>query len=94
MPAACIAPSEKTGGLEFAPDSSYLRLSSPGNETYASIDGERMKRLVEQQAEIARDYRLAGNQFWGRIIGTSSDRETTANWMMGQLRQTGVVSKA
>jgi len=89
MPAACIAPSEKTGGLEFAPDSSYLRLSSPGNETYASIDGERMKRLVEQQAEIARDYRLAGNQFWGRIIGTSSDRET-ANWMMGQLRQTGV----
>ena len=89
MPSACIAPSEQTNGLEFAPDRSYLRLGSAGNAAYASIDGERMKRLVEQQAEIAQRYRQAGNQFWGRIIGTSSDRET-ANWMMGQLRQTGV----
>jgi hypothetical protein len=89
LPSACIAPSAQTEGLEFTPDSSYLQLSSPGNEAYASIDGERMKRLVEQQAEIARRYRQAGNQFWGRIIGTSADRET-ANWMMGQLRQSGV----
>jgi len=89
LPSACIAPSEQTAGLDFTSDSSYLRLSSAGNEAYASIDGERMKRLVEQQAEIARRYRQAGNQFWGRIIGTSSDRET-ADWMMDQLRQSGV----
>ncbi len=89
MPSACIAPSDQTGGLEFTPDSSYLRLNSAGSEAYASIDGERMKRLVEQQAAIARRYRQAGNQFWGRIIGTSSDRET-ADWMMDQLRQSGV----
>ena len=89
MPSACIAPSAQTEGLEFTPDSSYLRLSSSGNGAYSSIDGERMKRLVEQQAEIARRYRQAGNQFWGRIIGTSADRET-ADWMMDQLRQSGV----
>jgi len=89
MPAACIAPSEQTGGLDFTPDSAYLRLGSPGNEAYASIDGERMKGLVEQQTEIARRYRQAGNQFWGRIIGTSADHET-ADWMMDQLHQSGV----
>jgi hypothetical protein len=61
LPSACIAPSAQTEGLEFTPDSSYLQLSSPGNEAYASIDGERMKRLVEQQAEIAR--RL-GTNYW------------------------------
>ena len=89
MPSACIAPSEQTGGLEFTPDSSYLRLSNAGNEAYASIDGERMKRLVEQQTDIAQRYRQAGNQFWGRIIGTSADHET-ANWMMDQLREADV----
>jgi len=89
LPSACIPPSEQTDGLEFTPDSAYLRLGSAGNEAYASIDGERMKRLVQQQAEIAQRYRQAGNQFWGRIIGTSSDRET-ADWMMGQLRQSSV----
>ena len=89
LPAACIAPSELTGGLDFTPDSSYLRLNNAGNEAYAAIDGERMKRLVEQQAEIARRYRQAGNQYWGRIIGTSADRET-ADWMMDQLRQSAV----
>ena len=89
LPAACIAPSELTGGLDFTPDSSYLRLNNAGNEAYAAIDGERMKRLVEQQAEIARRYRQAGNQYWGRIIGTSADRET-ADWMMGQLRRSAV----
>jgi len=89
MPSACIAPSEQTGGLEFTPDSSYLQLSNPSNEAYASIDGDRMKRLVEQQTDIAQRYRQAGNQFWGRIIGTSADSET-AEWMMVQLRESGV----
>lgn len=89
LPSACVAPSEQTGGLDFTPDSSYLQMNNAGNEAYASIDGERMKHLVEQQAEIARRYRQAGNQYWGRIIGTSADDET-ADWMMSQLRQTGV----
>ena len=89
LPTACIAPSEQTGGLGFAADSSYLQFNSGGNEAYASIDGLRMKGLVEQQAEIARRYRQAGNQYWGRIIGTSADHET-ADWMMSELRQSGV----
>ena len=87
LSSACIAPSDETNGLEFTSDSSYLQLNNVA--AYASIDGERMKRLVEEQAEIARRYRAAGNQYWGRIIGTSSDHET-ADWMMDQLHQSGV----
>lgn len=87
LSSACVAPSNETDGLEFTADSSYLQLNNA--DGYASIDGERMKRLVEEQAEIARRYRAAGNQYWGRIIGTSGDHET-ADWMMDQLRQSGV----
>ena len=86
-PAACIAPSEQTAGLDFTADSSYLRFSNSANEIYDSIDGLRMKRLVEEQAAIAQRYKAAGNKYWGRIIGTDSDHET-AEWMMGQLRET------
>ena len=88
-PGACTAPSEQTDGLDFPADSSYLRFNKAGNEAYNTINGERMKRLVKEQTEIAQRYRQAGNQYWGRIIGTESDHET-ADWMMDQLRRSGV----
>jgi hypothetical protein len=85
---SCTAPSGESGGLQFPADQSYLRAAIPGNEAYDSIDGMRMKQLVEEQTAIARRYRDAGNQFWGRIIGTASDHET-ADWMAEQLREAG-----
>jgi len=45
---------------------------------YASIDGARMKRHVEELARIALRYRDAGHQWWGRLPGTSADREGMA----------------
>ena len=47
-----------------------------------------MKRLVAEQTAIARRYRDAGHQYWGRIIGTDADHET-ASWMAAQLRRAG-----
>ena len=85
---SCAAPTGESGGLSFPEDQSYLSAAVPGNEAYDSIDGMRMKRLVEEQTAIARRYRDAGNQFWGRIIGTTSDHET-ADWMVKQLRDAG-----
>ena len=85
---SCAAPTAESGGLNFPADQSYLRAAVPGNEAYDSIDGMRMKQLVEEQTAIARRYRNAGNQFWGRIIGTDSDHET-ADWMAEQLRDAG-----
>ncbi len=73
---------------EFASDESYLRLLAPGNEVYRPLDGHRMKRLVSEQTAIARRYRDAGHQYWGRIIGTEADHDT-ASWMAERLRQVG-----
>ena len=82
------AQSVESSGLEFPADGSYLRLEAPGNEAYQALDGYRMKRLVAEQTAIARRYRDAGHQYWGRIIGTEADHETSS-WMAEQLRQAG-----
>ncbi len=56
---------------------------------YGAIDGEHLKVYVEQLTSIARTYRDAGHQFWGRIIGTEADTEN-AVWMADKLRSAGV----
>lgn len=45
---------------------------------YASIDGARMKRHVVDLAQIAIRYRNSGHKWWGRLPGTTADRETMA----------------
>jgi hypothetical protein len=87
-PRPVAAQSVESSGLEFPSDESYLRLLAPGNEAYRTLDGDRMKRLVAEQTAIARRYRDAGHQYWGRIIGTEADHET-ASWMAERLRQAG-----
>ena len=82
------AQSVESSGLEFPSDGSYLRLQAPENEAYQALDGYRMKQLVAEQTAIARRYRDAGHQYWGRIIGTEADHET-ASWMAERLRQVG-----
>ena len=82
------AQSAQSAALAFPSDESYLRLLAPGNETYQVVDGSRMKRLVAEQAAIARRYRDAGHQYWGRILGTEADADT-ASWMADQLRHAG-----
>lgn len=58
----------------------------PGGEAYASIDGKRMHKDVVEQAEISRRYRDQGHpKFWGRITGTSSDKES-AEWLAAKFR--------
>jgi hypothetical protein len=88
VPRPMAAQSVTLSGPEFASDASYLRLLAPGNEVYRPLDGHRMKRLVDEQTAIARRYRDAGHQYWGRIIGTAADHET-ASWMAERLRQAG-----
>jgi len=62
----------------------------PGAEDYAAIDGRHLLRYVVEQASISRRYRDEVNsQFWGRIIGTSSDAES-AEWLAGKFRAIGL----
>ncbi|HKT81066.1 MAG TPA: M28 family peptidase, partial [Vicinamibacterales bacterium] len=62
----------------------------PTEKQYESIDGKRMLGYVNELAAISRRYRDAGHpQFWGRIIGSSADRET-AQWLMAKFNQIGL----
>jgi hypothetical protein len=48
---------------------------TPEQQRYAGIDGARMKRQVVDLAQAAVRYRDAGHKWWGRLPGTSADRE-------------------
>jgi|TARA_B100002003_G_scaffold237783_1_gene255265 hypothetical protein len=45
---------------------------------YASISGVRMKRHVIELAQISLRYRDAGHKWWGRLPGTTADRDSMA----------------
>ena len=61
--------------LVFADDQYPFWPLTPEQRQYASIDGARMKRQVIDLSQIAVRYRDAGNKWWGRLPGTSADRE-------------------
>lgn len=61
-----------------------------GAESYAAIDGKHLHHYVVEQAEISHRYRDRVNpQFWGRIIGASSDAES-AEWLAEKFRRIGL----
>ena len=64
-------------------------LPAGASKAYDAIDGRRMKGYVEEMAAISRRYRDAGNQYWGRLVGTSSMDETQ-QWVANKFRQAGL----
>lgn len=75
---------EKTYGAGLPRDSDRLIFSddqypvwplTPEQRAYAGIDGRRMKGQVIDLARIAVRYRDAGHRWWGRLPGTTADRE-------------------
>ena len=63
---------------------------APSEQQYAAIDGEHLKKYVEEICAISRRYRDAGHQFWGRNTGTAADDEN-AQWMMAKFREIGLI---
>ncbi|HEX4347169.1 MAG TPA: M28 family peptidase [Vicinamibacterales bacterium] len=62
----------------------------PSEQQYASIDGKKMLGYVKDLAAVSDRYRDAGHpQFWGRIIGSSADREDAA-WLMAKYKEIGL----
>jgi hypothetical protein len=51
---------------------------TPAQQAYASINGARMKQHVVNLANIALKYRDQGHKWWGRLPGTSADKEGMA----------------
>jgi hypothetical protein len=60
------------------------------DQAYGAIDGRHLHESVVEQAAISRRYRDAGHpQFWGRVIGTSSDAES-AHWLLEKFKRIGL----
>jgi len=60
------------------------------DERYGTIDGRHLHTFVDEQAAISRRFRDAGHpQYWGRIIGSSSDEESAA-WLADKFRSIGL----
>jgi hypothetical protein len=61
-----------------------------GKEEYGWIDGRKLHKYVRELAEISKRYRDAGHsKYWGRIRGTSADRET-AEWLAAKFQSFGL----
>ncbi len=72
-------------------DDSLIEFPLPqGESSYGSIDGRKLHQYVVDLAQIALRYREAGHpQFWGRLIGTSSELETD-QWLAGKFKALGL----
>ena len=64
--------------LLFTDDQYPVWPLTPDQKAYASIDGARMKRDVTALSQVALRYRDLGHKWWGRLPGTTADREGMA----------------
>ena len=69
--------------LIFTDDQYPVWPLAPDQKAYATIDGARMKQQVIDLAQIAIRYRDLGNKWWGRLPGTTADREGMAYMTRG-----------
>src|SRR4030095_10702828 len=73
--------SERSGPAQppvWLPDEDYLRWPLPPSEqAYAKLRRRRIKGYINEITAISRKSRDDGNQYWGRITGTSYDSMTT-----------------
>jgi Peptidase family M28 len=84
-------PDANTRAISRVPAVTELAWPLPASvpSSYDTIDGQRMKRYVEELAVISRRDRDRGTQHWGRIAGTPSGDETQ-QWVERRFREIGV----
>ncbi len=81
----------KDGKDLYIPDEDYIRFPlPPGAEAYADVDALKIKSMMGEVTAISRKSRDDGNQYWGRIPGTTYDR-MTQDWVMAKFRKLGLV---
>jgi hypothetical protein len=56
---------------------------------YAAIDGKHLHGYVKEITAISRSYRDQGHQYWGRIEGTTADKEN-ADWVAAKFKAAGL----
>ena len=71
-------------------DDLFLEWPTPGTDDYPTIDGRAMQLDIIEQQEISRRYRdTVNSQYWGRIIGASSDWDS-AGWLEDRFDDIGL----
>jgi hypothetical protein len=77
-------------GAGHVREDAYIPAPLPASErAYASIDGVRMKAVVNEIVAISRKSRDAGNKYWGRIAGTKYEA-MTADLIESKFRTLGI----
>jgi hypothetical protein len=70
-------------------DEHFVRFPQPpGEQAYARIEGPHLKQYVNEITAISRKRRDDGNQYWGRISGTTYDDMAEA-WVEGKFKGFG-----
>ena len=85
---AATAPAPVAAGTVWLADDQFVRwpYSDPA---YTKVDGFKLKEYVNQIVAISRKSRDAGDQLWGRIMGTPYDKMTT-DWVAAQFLRLGL----
>jgi len=90
LPREVQAQPEATGPALYELEKAYLRWPLPrGDEAYGRIDGFHVKDIMNEVIAIARRSRDRGDQYWGRISGTQSDKETQ-DWLVAKYKALGL----
>jgi hypothetical protein len=63
-----------------------------GDAVYADLDGMKIKGYINEITAISRKSRDDGNQYWGRITGSSYDSMTT-DWVAAQFKRIGLETR-
>ena len=75
--------------LVFTDDQYPVWPLTPAQQVYAPINGARMKQHVVNLANVAIKYRDEGHKWWGRLPGTSADKEGMG-YMTTQFEKVGL----
>src|SRR5262245_65642638 len=63
-----------------------------GDAPYADLDGMKIKGYINEITAISRKSRDEGNQYWGRVTGSSYDTMTT-DWVAAQFKRIGLETR-
>lgn len=80
---------DKAGVVRESSYDHLRRALSGEDEVYASIDGRRLKRWLEEVVAFSRRSRDDGNRYWGRIAGTEYE-VMAADWAERHFRRLGM----
>ena len=72
------------------PEQDYIRFPlPPGEEKYADVKGEDIKKIELEVVAISEQSKADGNQLWGRIAGTKYDH-MAAEWVQARFKKIGL----